>query len=271
MHTKVLILYGFSDWENLSDTRISSYLPNDIKVIQIWELNHLLWYLDSEDGDLKKIILPLQIYKQKELNDNNIKNMYGNSNDAIDVFDNKKLFALYSKKMELTDFVPHLYEKYMDEYNKNYNKVIVKNPNGAFGDGIQIKTLKEINQQILNDFVVQEYIYSNIEYAGHLVVKKGNIINAKIYEKTVNVKENSEYFLNKSYTYIIPKKVTIDNKHINALQNFLLPLKYTGFCCIDFKIKNDKVKVFEINTRLGSTLITNLNDLSDSLLVMINS
>ena len=38
-------------------------------------------------------------------------------------------------------------------------------------------------------------------------------------------------------------------------------LKYTGFACIDFKIIDDNIKIFEINPRLGGTLVHNKNDL----------
>jgi len=194
MCSKVLVLYGFSDWENLTDTRISNYL-NGVKVIQIWELPHLKYYLENDDMHLEKIILPLQIYKQQELNWNNIQNVYGNSNEIIDIFDNKKLFVDYIQKIELEHLIPYVYKTYKDEYKLSDKIVIVKEYINCFGQGITIQPLRELNQSVLDNFVVQEYIYSSIEYAAQLVVKNGTIIHYKIYKKSINVENNKKYIL----------------------------------------------------------------------------
>ena len=54
------------------------------------------------------------------------------------------------------------------------------------------------------------------------------------------------------------------------LERILIPCKYTGFCCIDFKIVDDKLYIFENNCRLGGSLISNINDLSGSISAFIN-
>jgi predicted ATP-grasp superfamily ATP-dependent carboligase len=265
--TKVLILYGCSNWDNISDNSISKYLNcPEVKVIQIWEIDHLKYYLYNEDLHLRKFILPLQIYKQKELNYNMIPNMYKNSNEIIDIFDNKKKFINYAKSNGLEDYIPYTYDNYVYEDKK----VIIKEPINCYGYGITINNLTKINQEIIDNNVVQEYIYSNIEYAGHFLIEDGIITISKIYQKTFNVNKNDEYVDgNNNYDYT-SKKIELDQKYLYDLQELLIPCKYSGICSIDFKILNDNIKVFEINPRLGGSLARNLLDLSEILIKLLN-
>jgi predicted ATP-grasp superfamily ATP-dependent carboligase len=268
MPTFGLILYGCENWVCLKDTNFQNYLSDDIKVVHIWELDHLRWYLTAEDLDLKKIILPLQIYKQQELNYNNIKHVYNNTNEMIDTLDNKKLFVNYAKKIGLSKYIPYVYEKYHSEYKNITKKVIVKEPLNCFGKGISIQPLNQITEEMFDRFVVQEYIYSNIEYDGEFIIEKGKIVDYEIFKKTMltdkEKEKEKEYFHGGHIPYDAYsfEKTNLDKKYIEILELFLIPSKYNGFCCMDFKIVDGHLKLFEINPRMGGTIASRPWDLA---------
>lgn len=54
-------------------------------------------------------------------------------------------------------------------------------------------------------------------------------------------------------------KIDINKEYINVFEKFLIPCKYSGICNIDFIIVNDNIKIFEINPRLGGSLMMSLN------------
>jgi hypothetical protein len=267
MPSKVLVLYGCENWVIFKDTNISEILPSHVKAVHIWEIDHLKHYLQNEDTNLEKIILPLQIYKQQELNWNNIKNVYGNSNETIEMFDNKKSFVNYAKSVGIGHLVPYVYETYNDEYNYNDTKVIVKDPLNCYGKGIEIKPLRELNQSILNNSLVQEYVYSNVEYDGEFIVSNGYIQGYKIYKKVMKQNNDVPYFHggHVSYDSYSLDKIDLDRRYIDQVEKFLIPRNYSGFCCMDFKIIDGNVKVFEINPRIGGTIASRKWDFADLL------
>jgi predicted ATP-grasp superfamily ATP-dependent carboligase len=54
----------------------------------------------------------------------------------------------------------------------------------------------------------------------------------------------------------------IDNFDWTPFEKIFTKLKYTGFACIDFKMINSKIKIFEINPRLGGTIVHDPEDFS---------
>ncbi len=66
-------------------------------------------------------------------------------------------------------------------------------------------------------------------------------------------------------------KIELEYKYIKQLELFLLKCYYTGISNIDFIIYDDKIKVFEINPRLGGGLIRfDRCDLVEILVELIN-
>ena len=55
-----------------------------------------------------------------------------------------------------------------------------------------------------------------------------------------------------------PIRVLNIGKNIeDDITKVLITINFTGFVCIDFKIVNNKIKIFEINPRLGETIVYN--------------
>lgn len=104
---------------------------------------------------------------------------------------------------------------------------------------------------------VQEYIYDDnqYEYAAHMFIVKGNIKWAVCYKLI----HPSKLFIQRGKMDEYDK---INNFDFNIFEKIFKVVNYTGFVCIDFKMINNNIKIFEINPRLGGTLVNNINDFS---------
>lgn len=106
------------------------------------------------------------------------------------------------------------------------------------------------HSEMLNDGLhfKQELIQGNKEYASHIVFKNGKI----------------ESHFRKCYTYdreqyvqgkmIYVSKAICEPKFDAEFTKVLKAINYEGLCCIDYKVKNNQPKIFEINPRFGGSL-----------------
>ena len=154
-------------------------------------------------------------------------------------------------------------EIYIPKYYKNSNEIcypcVIKHINGANGDTVRIVYSKEELGVVDKDEVVNEYVLGDTEYAMNLFYKDGNIIEEVTYKKTYSEKF---YVLNRETKYKM-----IDTKIINPyLDEFkeiircIVPHATELLCCIDYKVQDNRPKIFEINVRLGYTLARNGDD-----------
>ncbi len=109
------------------------------------------------------------------------------------------------------------------------------------------QTLKQCENTKYSHFV-QELIIGKIERSVHLLIINGVIKWGVCYEIENNKKNHIQVGRMEKY-----KK--IKNFDFNIFQDIFIKLDYNGFACIDFKVINDKIKIFEINPRLGGTLV----------------
>jgi predicted ATP-grasp superfamily ATP-dependent carboligase len=100
-----------------------------------------------------------------------------------------------------------------------------------------------------NNFIIQEYIADKIEYIGNFVVNNGIIK----YVNFLKLVYNNKFFIHKSIINEF-EYVEID---IEIFEIIFKKLNYTGAACANFKIKNNLIKIFEINPRFGGTFIRN--------------
>lgn len=148
---------------------------------------------------------------------------------------------------------PCLYK--LNRANNGYGSKIINN----------INDLANINNDNINNGIFQEYLEHDIEYVTHCIVHNGIIINQKSYQYTIL---NNE-LIKSCYTNVI--RETINHMQYNYIwESILSKINYTGICCIDYIILNEQPKIFEINPRLGSSLIENRHDLIDMLNSYIN-
>jgi len=66
----------------------------------------------------------------------------------------------------------------------------------------------------------------------------------------------------------------IDNRIdfcMDIFSKIFTKLNYTGFACADFKLYDDNLKIFEINPRLGGTIINDRLDFVELMNACVNS
>ena len=259
----VLIIYGYrSHWHNFNDDKLLPLLNKTInKIIIINDINSLKKYLNSTNNT--NYILPLVEYHMLELKQANIPALMEKT-ETIETFSNKKKFIEYAIKHNLQAYIPKTFKS----THQSSQLVIVKPTCGYASTGAYLSSLDKLTNNIFRDNVVQEYILTNTEYAGYLVVKNGNIIHSLAYFRNYPTLPYIKGHNDNS----IQKRSEINKACLDIFEKFLKPVNYTGTCCIDYKILNNVPIIFEINPRLGLSLTyeSNKQDAADVVLKMID-
>jgi len=252
----VVITIPFDYWKDIllnnnkviciTDVEVIKYNNSDYKLIPIWV-----------DDYIKYNELKFNIFK------NNLEN--------IDILENKSKFGKYMLKLYPNNIPLTYYYNFNNESYNNPNlsiskKYIVK-PNKSYaGQGIkvinhtepnQFRTKFYINNKLhikninnIKDHIIQEYIDHTEYYTGHFLVLNG-IIHNKIYFFS-NDKKTTEIKRGQTTIYQVKERLDVDDSIFSKIFN---NLNFSGFASIDFTIYNDKIIIFEINPRLGGSLI----------------
>lgn len=133
--------------------------------------------------------------------------------------------------------------------------------------GIGVRILK--NEQRLKttdkNFIIQEYIVSPEHYVAHFYVKDG-VVKWNITFVAKNPKFHIKKGAIKNYndTYIGLERTEL-------FTSIFQKLNYNGFACCDFKIKDGVIKIFEINARIGGSLLENKKFYHDAMNAMVEA
>lgn len=260
---KVLIIYGYrSHWHNFNDDKLLPLLNKTINKIMIFnDVISLKKYLNSTNNI--NYILPMVEYHMLELKQANIP-AFMEKTETIETFSNKKTFIEYALKHNLQEYVPKTFRS----TNNTSQLVIVKPNRGYASTNVYLASLDKLTNDVFRDNVVQEYISTNTEYAGYLVVKHGSIVHSLAYFRNY---PKLPYIKGKDDNSV-QKRCEINKTCLDIFEQFLKPVHYTGTCCIDYKILNNVPIIFEINPRLGLSLSYECNkqDAADVVLKMID-
>lgn len=169
---------------------------------------------------------------------------------SYDILNNKCLFGVYMQA-NYPNYIPDIY--YLNDDDVEIIKVpmcwpaIHKMRFGECGNGITIiNSYEEFSQLIYTNCIVQQFIQDNVEYAAFLFCIDAKVINYKV---ICNSFDNFNIKKGKFETF---EFVDID---ISIIIEILEKLEYCGGCCVNFKISNSVIKIFEINPRFGGTCI----------------
>ena len=218
-----------------------------------------------------KAVIPCSFDQMKFLaqvdRNDDVKILSCDSYDSVDICNDKIRFNEFMRN-NFSDFIPRTYTP----TNVNF-PVIFKHAKTSSGIGSSVCHNKaELDKSIKNSkkaYIIQEYILDRTEYAGNMLVKNGNILYSiyytKTYDQDFHILRGSMHNQKGTYQRISSNLMSSHEKE--TFSKILVKLNFTGFLCFDFKIKNNKVKIFEINPRLGGTLIRNTDHLNE----MINA
>lgn len=138
-------------------------------------------------------------------------------------------------------------------YYKKNRKMIVKPNVGCAGYRISIiHSLKNIDPNLSNDLVVTEYIDHTKFYSGHFLVKSGQIYNHVYFCTDIKL---GTLVKGRIENYISLKKLETSDETI--FEKIFKKLNYSGIACANFTIVNGVIKIFEINPRIGGSLVNN--------------
>ncbi len=115
----------------------------------------------------------------------------------------------------------------------------------------QLDTLLAQDPWLGHPWILQEHVPDGIEYVTHMVAKDGVALWRCTYE----------YSATKGRTTKRPTPFA------EAVEAFLAPLAFSGPCCANYKIVGGHMKLFEINPRIGGSLMRdeNRSDLREAL------
>ncbi len=256
----------FSDWNE----PISRLGRENIYIEDLDNVDKINSVIASKDI---KLIIPLTFDQMRFMieNTHKIKTQVicSQTYDAIDQLDDKCSFIKFILNNYLSDLIPKVYivihngNIHVQGPIKTY-PIIFKYGYVCAGSGskvcLSVKDLSRCTEESQGyNFVVQEYIEDNTEYSAHVFVVNGQVKHA-IYYKTIH---QEKYYIQcgkmKEYTRELNFKYETEFDKIFGLLN------YTGFACVDFKVVDNQVKIFEINPRFGGTLIHNRDGLNEML------
>lgn len=166
--------------------------------------------------------------------------------DSFMICNDKRLFNDFMLSHNFSDYIPgelmaeqfpFMLKKIMDEGGEN--TFVVKNLRDMALYKVQFDSL---------DFFTQNIITGKREYATHILVKDGKIVNALtivyLFRKDCYVKGKDKYAC---------RFVTF-NKHLQIFEKILAEMKYEGLCCVNYKEQKGVPKILEINPRFGGSL-----------------
>ncbi len=141
--------------------------------------------------------------------------------------------------------------------NNSYNPIFIDNNI----DSTNI-LLNEIKKK--PDSIITEYLVHKKEYAGHFLCYKGEILK-KVYFCS-DVYNDNRILKGSIKNYSIFYNLNVDD---SIFYNIIKQLNYSGFCCMDFTIIDNIIKIFEMNPRIGSSLVYNFELLNSFLSTII--
>ena len=184
--------------------------------------------------------------------------------ETIEILNNKTLFYQFMIENNFQKSIPKTYKINDKLLNPIIYPCIFKLPITFGGHGSHIcynKYQLDTYENTNIEYFIQEFISGPIEYSAHLFVLDGVIKYGVCYSTIHNIK-----------VYIQRGKMTKYKKILNfdfdKFSEIFMKLKYTGFACVDFKIINNSIKIFEINPRLGGTIVHDQDDFNKLILYL---
>jgi predicted ATP-grasp superfamily ATP-dependent carboligase len=245
------ILFGlpiFSDWKIHFDKMINDNSEDYhmCRLINIKNVNELIKKYKID------VVIPLNYKDMNMLAKSNISCLCMCPADPklVIILDNKLLFYNYFVTLGLSKFVPKIYDK-----DKIIYPAIVKPKIGCAGNFTHIlKDEKDVLPTYFNDkqYMICEYIYDKYEYIANVVALHGDIKYCLILREL----HGDKYYIKHG---AMIKYDVMDNDLccFNDIKRIFKEINYTGMACVDFKIANDELKIFEINPRFGGTVVRN--------------
>lgn len=172
------------------------------------------------------------------------------------VINNNKKIKFFSNKLKLQQFLKKNKFNYISSFAATKKNILKINPPFVFkpifgkgSQGMKIIFNNSGKNKILpnNDYLIQSYIKDKKDYTAFFLREKNNILTMSVFERIL-----------KNGSTIYAKLIKWDDSivHLNYFKFLKKVALKTGlnFSNIQFKIKNKKIHIYEINTRFSGTI-----------------
>jgi hypothetical protein len=173
-------------------------------------------------------------------------------NDKAEIarFRNKRHFQRFMMECDFGRYVP----EYYDSQEKIQYPCIVKSAVGSGGREQRIVHSSESIGTVDNTLIFSQYILGKTEFATNIFYARGKILNHVTYKKSFD----QEYFILGQDKP--PLNERVETPFLDIFGAIMEKTAFIGICCFDYKIHDGIPKIFEINGRIGYTLVHHAND-----------
>lgn len=258
---------SFSDWATAID-KVASRSGGTIQVHTLDDAEEALSYARRFR---MQAVIPMTYPQMKVLaphrdrfDEVGIRLVCSDSYELIQTFDDKVRFIHFMDEQDLMHLLPDVYVVSHNGQRTDYAEIqypcIFKLAVtfGGTGSTVHLTAQKPVELDKVargTSYLVQQFIPGNVEYGGHIYVEGGAIRKQLYYrgarDASVHVQRGR-----------MPKFDRFEELDEAAeLESMFGAVNFTGFACVDFKVSDQGIKIFEVNPRLGGTLIHNEPDL----------
>ena len=248
-----VIIYGLhsEDW-NIAlgpNSKVWQLLPYVGKVLVVEGLPE---FLPKRRFYFKDCIIPLMENHIKATPDSTT--TLKPSLEMIEKFANKKNFYLLLNNLNLSQYQPNIY---LDQGITQF-PIILKRTNLNACQGIRIifsreELIDSLSQDMWREkeILIQEYIKNINEFVWHAVYKDG----VRLWEATIKYVKSNSLLLRGPNSEIGSMIIDSNPDAIKVFDQIMSKTKYSGPCNIDFSYESLNLKIFEINPRMGGSLM----------------
>jgi hypothetical protein len=108
-----------------------------------------------------------------------------------------------------------------------------------------------------DEYFCQSYVPGKIEYATHMLILDGHVF----YHSTNSYEMADEFLVKGSAMQPIDEVIGADMAPciIEHLTKMLRMIGFNGACCVDYKIVDGRIRLLEVNPRVGFSLFRDIN------------
>ena len=246
-----VVLYGipYTDWnKSLAVRSLWDEVPEVSRVVRMPALPSLLRWLAGRDA----VVIPMKESHARELPSG--VRCLSPRREAVQALADKQRFADYIAANGLTSFCPRTYSSWSEaEF-----PCVLKRTDYATGYGISVVSSPSAGEALLKSamyagrpYVLQEAVPGATDYCTFCVLKNGRLLWSRTFVNdiatplTIRTPDN------------VLKRVSMETPESTArqIETVLAPASYSGPCNIDYKLERDRMRIFEINPRLGGSLL----------------
>ena len=248
----LIVFWLLKDWICSPKLRIhfsTSHWEDSIRRYLRWTKHEIVFddlkRIDSQSVDL---VVPLGMADMEFVAQN--RDEFGNYLLPIP---NQETIGLLNDKGKFSDWLLNSKYKKHALQEKRDLPFFLKPVTGAWGEGCHAVTSQadfDKHKQLIqsDDFICQELVYGDTEYATHFMLNNGEVLNHLCIEYRFDSDTPVKGVGN------IVSKVIARDKFLPEWKSMLLDIKYSGICCLNYKVSDGVPKLMEINPRFGGSL-----------------